>query len=80
MADFQCQMLRFIASLKHLCQLACRVGQRLLSFAVHECRLTVEEEFFVATLVPRRELRLLDLSELLEEGVTEFESVQGRGS
>jgi hypothetical protein len=50
------------------------------SSPVHECRLTVEDELFVSALVPRRELRLLDLTELLEEGVTEFESLHGRGS
>jgi hypothetical protein len=51
-----------------------------LQMCVHELRLTVEDELFVATLVRRRELRLLDLTEILEEGVTEFESLQGRGS
>jgi hypothetical protein len=43
---------------------------------VHECRVTVEDELYLAALKPVRELRLLDLTELLvEEHVTEFESL-----
>lgn len=42
----------------------------------HECRVTVEDDLYLATLRPTQELRLLDLTELLtEEGVTEFESL-----
>ncbi len=43
---------------------------------VHECRVTVEDELYLATLCPSRNLRLLDLTELLlEENTTEFESL-----
>ena len=42
---------------------------------VHECRATMEDDLFVATLQPTRDLRLLDLTDLLQEGVTEFESL-----
>lgn len=43
---------------------------------VHECRVTVEDELYLAALKPIRELRLLNLTELLaEEHVTEFESL-----
>jgi len=43
---------------------------------VHECRVTVEDELYLAVLSPERDLRLLDLTALLlEEGVTEFESL-----
>ena len=43
---------------------------------MHECRVTVEDELYLAALKPVRELRLLDLTELLaEEHVTEFESL-----
>src|SRR3546814_11611336 len=43
---------------------------------VHECRVTVEDELYLATLKPTRNLRLLDLTSLLrEEKVTEFESL-----
>jgi hypothetical protein len=44
---------------------------------VHECRVTVEDELYIATLRPTRALKLLDLTELLldEEGITEFESL-----
>jgi hypothetical protein len=42
---------------------------------IHECRVTVEDDLFLATLQPKKALRLLDLSETLEETVTEFESL-----
>jgi len=43
---------------------------------VHECRVTVEDELYIATLHPTRALKLLDLTELLlEEDTTEFESL-----
>jgi hypothetical protein len=42
---------------------------------VHECRVTVEDELYLATLKPTRDLKLLDLTELLHEEVTEFESL-----
>ncbi|MHB1993404.1 RES family NAD+ phosphorylase [Metallibacterium scheffleri] len=43
---------------------------------VHECRVTVEDELYIATLHPARPLKLLDLTELLlEEDTTEFESL-----
>jgi len=42
----------------------------------HECRVTVEDELYLATIHPMRDLKLLDLTELLiEEHVTEFESL-----
>jgi hypothetical protein len=52
-------------------------GSRDLETCVHECRLTVLDEAFVATLEPIADLRLLDLTHLLEEGTTvsEFESL-----
>ena len=47
-----------------------------LDVCVHECRVTAEDDLFVATLHPKAQLRLLDLSILLkEENVTEFESL-----
>jgi hypothetical protein len=47
-----------------------------LPICVHECRFTAEDELYVATLFPTRELKLLDLSALLkEEHSTEFESL-----
>ena len=43
---------------------------------VHECRVTVEDELYIATLHPTKALELLDLTELLlEEDTTEFESL-----
>lgn len=47
-----------------------------LELCVHECRVTAEDELYVATLAPKTSLRLLDISVLLnEEDVTEFESL-----
>jgi len=43
---------------------------------VHECRVTVEDELYIATLQPVKPVKLLDLTELIhEEQTTEFESL-----
>ncbi len=47
-----------------------------LQVCVHECRVTAEDDLYVATLSPASSLRLLDLSALLKhEDATEFESL-----
>ena len=47
-----------------------------LQVCIHECRVTAEDELYVATLAPLRTLRLLDLSVLLtHEETAEFESL-----
>ena len=48
-----------------------------LQTCLHECRVTAEDDLFVATLSPARDLELLDVAALLDEprGVTEFESL-----
>ncbi len=51
-------------------------GSEDLEVCIHECRVTAEDEIFVATLVGKNELKFLDLTEILhEDGVTEFESL-----
>ena len=51
-------------------------GSQDLQVCLHECRVTAEDDLYLATLAPARQLRLLDLTELLqEEKVTEFESL-----
>jgi hypothetical protein len=51
-------------------------GSQDLQICVHECRVTAEDNLFVATLGPKRDLKLLDLAHLLpEEEETEFESL-----
>jgi len=50
-------------------------GSQDLQVCIHECRVTAEDELFVATLAPAGKLKLLDLTHLLEEEVTEFESL-----
>ncbi len=46
-----------------------------LEICVHECRVTVGDNLFLATLYPTRDLKLLDLTEILDENETEFESL-----
>ena len=47
-----------------------------LQICVHECRVTAEDDTYVATLAPNRDLRILDLTALLSEPrATEFESL-----
>lgn len=48
-----------------------------LEVCVHECRATVQDNIFLASLQPTRDLLLLDLTEVLREHeyVTEFESL-----
>ena len=46
-----------------------------LEICVHECRVTVDDKLFLATLYPTRDLKLLDLTEIMDEDVTEFESL-----
>jgi hypothetical protein len=50
-------------------------GSQDLDICIHECRATAEDEMYVATLRPNRDLRLLDLTAVLREDVTEFESL-----
>jgi hypothetical protein len=48
-----------------------------MQVCIHECRTTVDDDTYVATLAPTRNLRLLDLSRILREPapVSEFESL-----
>jgi hypothetical protein len=46
-----------------------------IDICIHECRATAEDDMYVATLKPARDLRLLDLTAVLKEDVTEFESL-----
>lgn len=50
-------------------------GSQDLEVCIHECRVTVEDEIYVATLKPNKTLKLLDLTELIDEDCTEFESL-----
>jgi hypothetical protein len=51
-------------------------GSQDLPICVQECRATAGDDLFVATLGMNRDLKLLDLTQLLyEEGVTEFDSL-----
>ena len=46
-----------------------------IDVCIHECRVTAEDEIFMATLRPLRSLRMLDLTVLLKEEANEFESL-----
>ena len=52
-------------------------GSPDLQTCLHECRVTAEDELFVATLKPTRDLKLLNLATVLDEPrqVSEFESL-----
>ncbi|WP_205684926.1 RES family NAD+ phosphorylase [Poseidonibacter lekithochrous] len=42
---------------------------------IHECRVTVEDNLYLATLIPSNTIKLLDLTEIIEDNETEFESL-----
>lgn len=42
---------------------------------IHECRVTVEDELYLATLIPNKTLKLLDLTDIIEDNEDEFESL-----
>ena len=46
-----------------------------VDICIHECRATVEDDIYVATLKTNKELRMLDLTCVLDEDCTEFESL-----
>ncbi|MGI3014515.1 RES family NAD+ phosphorylase [Shewanella algae] len=50
-------------------------GSQDIDVCIHECRAAAEDDIYVATLAPLRDLRLLDLTHVLEETCTEFESL-----
>ncbi|WP_116819351.1 RES family NAD+ phosphorylase [Pseudomonas savastanoi] len=50
-------------------------GSQDIDICIHECRATTDDDIYVATLEPQRDLRLLDLTHVLEEDVSEFESL-----
>lgn len=47
-----------------------------LETCIHECRATVEDNIYVASLKVKKDLRLLDLTTYFDEKCTEFESVR----
>lgn len=46
-----------------------------IEVCIHECRVTVEDSLYLSTLKTNRKLKLLDLTEILYEDKTEFESL-----
>lgn len=50
-------------------------GSQDIDICIHECRATAEDDIYVATLKTKQDLRLLDLTHVVEEDCTEFESL-----
>jgi hypothetical protein len=50
-------------------------GSQDAEICVHESRFMAGDELYIATLRPRRPLKLIDLSAILQEDCTEFESL-----
>jgi hypothetical protein len=50
-------------------------GSEDIELCVHECRVTVEDEIYLASVTPISDLKVLDLTEVIEEPRTEFESL-----
>ncbi|EJC6923000.1 RES family NAD+ phosphorylase [Vibrio parahaemolyticus] len=50
-------------------------GSQDLDVCIHECRASVDDDIYVATLKTLKNLRLLDLTHVLEDESTEFESL-----
>ena len=46
-----------------------------LELCLHECRVSSEDQIYVGIFNPSKTLKLLDLSVILEEDCTEFESL-----
>jgi len=50
-------------------------GSQDIDICIHECRVAAEDDIYIATLKPQREMRLLDLTHVFNGDVTEFESL-----
>ncbi|WP_395402152.1 RES family NAD+ phosphorylase [Pseudoduganella sp. UC29_106] len=50
-------------------------GSQDIDVCIHECHASADDDIFVATFKTQRDLRLLDLTHVLQEDVTEFESL-----
>ncbi len=50
-------------------------GSQEIDVCIHECRAAMEDDIYVATFTAHRDLRLLDLTHVLEEDCTEFDSL-----
>jgi hypothetical protein len=56
-------------------ELSVMYGSQDIDVCIHECRASTDDDIYVATFKTLRELRLLDLTHVLEEDNTEFESL-----
>lgn len=56
-------------------ELSVMYGSQDIDVCIHECRASTDDDIYVATFKTERELRLLDLTHILEEDNTEFESL-----
>lgn len=46
-----------------------------IDICIHECGATAEDDIYVATLFAQRDMRMLDLTQVLEEDASEFDSL-----
>lgn len=50
-------------------------GSQDIEVCIHECRVSVEDNLYMATLRPTKKLKILDLSEVINDIENEFESL-----
>lgn len=50
-------------------------GSEIIDLCLHECRVNSEDDIYMAKLRPKTNFNLLDLTELIDEDSTEFESL-----
>lgn len=50
-------------------------GSQDIQICIHECRVAADDNIFMATLAPTRNLKLLDLTAIIREELTPFESL-----
>ena len=50
-------------------------GSQNIEVCIHECKASIEDEIYMATFNPTKNLKLLDLTELIDEDGSEFESI-----
>ena len=56
-------------------ELSVMYGSQDIDVCIHECRASVDDDIYVATFETSQEIRMLDLTHVLEEDKTEFDSL-----
>lgn len=50
-------------------------GSQDLEVCIHECRVTIEDDIYVAAISPIEDLKLLDLTKIVDESLSELQSI-----